>query len=56
MNRKRVIEVEEDTSEADLSSSSSEPSEKSASPYILVNPLMSGMVKIGRASCPFSRA
>jgi hypothetical protein len=56
MKRKRAIEVEEDTSEVDLSSSSSEPSEKSASLYILVNPLISGMVKIGRASCPLSRA
>ena len=56
LNRKRVIEVEQETSEADLSSSPSEPSEKSASLYILVNPLISGMVKIGRASCPLSRA
>jgi hypothetical protein len=56
MNRKRAIEVEQDAGEADLSSSSSEPSEKSASLYILVNPLISGMVKIGKASCPLSRA
>jgi hypothetical protein len=56
MNRKRAIEVERDTSEADLSASPSEPSEKSTSLYILVNPLIPGMVKIGRASCPLSRA
>ena len=40
----------------DSSSSSSEPSEKSVSLCVFVNPLIPGMVKIGMALCPVTRA
>ena len=53
LSRKRACEPEDDTS--------SSPGEQrgelaEASLYILCNPLLPGMVKIGKASCPIARA
>ena len=49
--RKRACETEDDTS-----SSPAEQTHAETSLYIFCNPLIPGMVKIGRASCPVARA
>ena len=49
--RKRACGTEDDTS-----SSPAEHNHSETSLYIFCNPLIPGMVKIGRASCPVARA
>ncbi len=51
LSRKRACEPEDDTSSSPVEYNHSE-----TSLYIFCNPLIPGMVKIGRASCPVARA